>query len=249
MNNLILRGLNSISFKIRFLAALVIFTFPFNLMAGLTKGNETTALKSTSLGNTTYTFSHTQDAGDDGHLFLICAMSNTQSFSGATYNGVAMTEVRQENVTGNSTRWVIYELDDPATGANDIVVTFSNAQWNPQSFVAVSFTECAGAGNDSYTTYGGSPVTSTFTVTENSMVFQAGLSGNTTSNTCEIPQGSSRTLIMEHNASSAYHWAAVSPTLSAGSTTFENNANTNVALINVEVLEAASSTRRVIIIN
>ena len=99
------------NFTIKLLLILIV-AVPFNVEAGLTKGNETAALKNSALGNSSYTFSHTQDVGSDGHLFLICSMANTQSFTGATYNGVAMTEVRQENVTGNSQRWVIYELDD-----------------------------------------------------------------------------------------------------------------------------------------
>jgi len=116
-------------------------------------------------------------------------MNSGQSFSSATYNGVAMTEIRQEHNSGITKRWVIYDLDDPATGANNIVVTFSGSQWNSQSFVAVLFTDCAGSGNDSYTAHGKSPVTSSFTVTANSMVFQAGISSNATSNTVEENQG------------------------------------------------------------
>jgi len=50
---------------------------------------------------------------------------------------------------------------------------------------------------------------------------------------------------MDHSASGLNHWAAVSPVLSSDSIMFENSAATSVYLINIEVLEQASTSSRI----
>lgn len=71
---------------------------------------------------TTITLSHTC-SGDD-RLLIVCAFSqnSNQTITGITYNSIAMTQAAV--VTNATYRFAyIWYLIDPATGANDIVIT------------------------------------------------------------------------------------------------------------------------------
>ena len=86
------------------------------------------------------TFSQTQDfnsasttishtcTGSDLVLYVACYLheqSGTQDApTGVTYNTVAMTKIGEATVSPNS-NWTVWRLINPATGANDIVGTFS----------------------------------------------------------------------------------------------------------------------------
>ncbi len=93
-------------------------------------GDTTTPIGSASTGkissNTVLTFSHTVGAGSN--QCLVVGVSNTGGAepTGVTYSGEAMTKVGDVSVgsTGTSSIW---RKTGPATGANDVVVTFAGS--------------------------------------------------------------------------------------------------------------------------
>lgn len=71
------------------------------------------------------TFSHTCAAG--AALYVGVTMSGADVITGVTYNAVAMTQVRKIQIPAD--RWTyLYALGNPATGANNIVVSCSTNQ-------------------------------------------------------------------------------------------------------------------------
>lgn len=81
------------------------------------------AATDSSVTGTSLTFSHTC-TGSDRVLFVAMQyVSNT--ITGVTYNGVSMTLEVQRNGTN---RAAIYSLINPATGANNVVVSSSSSQ-------------------------------------------------------------------------------------------------------------------------
>jgi hypothetical protein len=139
-------------------------------------GNKTASNQNPN--GTSQTLAHTQNTGSDLGLLVVITMANTVDFTGCTYNGVAMTLVQNINYGGQSQRCAAYYLQAPATGGNNIVVSFSGSQFNSTSIFAVSFT---GAGNfgafgvDGATT---TPNSRSITIAANSIIYLTGLSSN-----------------------------------------------------------------------
>lgn len=113
------------------------------------------------------TFSHTVNSNTNGQLSVCAYSRNNQTVSGVTYNGVAMTKAAE--VT-DSTFGVVYaslwSLVAPATGANNVVVSFTGTPSVMSGASAVSYT-----GVDQTTPYSnattnsGNSASSTVTVT------------------------------------------------------------------------------------
>lgn len=113
------------------------------------------------------TLSHTCTAGD---ILFVCILTLGDSVTGVTYNGVAMTQLRKRQCTKfGATNWqYIYFLSNPASGANNIVASFS-----PNSYCELFGASYSGASPTQYdstsqgsgtTTGSGSPFTLTTTV-------------------------------------------------------------------------------------
>ncbi len=231
--------------RTKLLAVLIMLAVPFGLKAALTEGNETSDVRNPA--GSSYSFSHTQNTGDDGHLVIIIA-SPAVAVSSVTYNGVAMTEVRENN-TAYSVYWSVWELDDPATGSNTFAVTLNSGNWNNVSTQCYSFTGCSGVGNTGFNNTQAVGQTTSVSISENSMIIGSVIAGNATSAYVEIPQGTGRTLDWNHNISN-YHFGGVSPSLTSGTKTVEGGATASNIMLAVEVQEAAAAaSRRVIIIN
>lgn len=162
---------------------------------GLVKGNTTSDRRVPSASS--YSFSHNQNAGSDGHLFVVIACPAT-TVTGVTYNGVAMTLVQRRS-TSYSTDWTVWELDAPATGSNTLVVTMAAANFNGVSTFVSSFTGCSGVGNVSYNGTSNPTITTSVTISNNSMIIGAAIGGNNTGANMEIPQGTARTLEWNDN--------------------------------------------------
>ena len=201
----------------------------------LTKGTVTADVRTPSAS--TYTISHNQNSGADGYLFVTVACPAT-TVTGVTYGGVAMTLV-QRNATSYSTDWTVWILASPATGANNTVVTMATANYNPCSTFITSFTGCAGAGNTGYNGTANTVVTTSATISANSMILGAVIGGNNTSAYLDIPQGTNRTLEYNHNISN-YTWGAVSPSLTAGSKTCEGGASASCIIMITEIKEVVA---------
>jgi len=187
------------------------------------------------------TLAHTQNTGTDLGLLVVITMPNTVNFSGCTYGGVAMTLVQNINYSGQSQRCGAYYLQAPATGGNNIVVSFSGNQWNSTSIFAVSFT---GAGN--FGAFGSNgalttPNSQSITIAQNSIVYLTGLSTNA-QNTQYSIGGSSRAFEFSHNTNKIVRGALSATGLSAGATNVTTNADFgSITNFRVEIQEASAS--------
>jgi hypothetical protein len=193
---------------------------------------------------TTRTFSHNMSTGPNGYLFVVIAMSDpAMTFTSVTYGGNAMTQLSFNITTTTSSVWGIFYLANPPTGANNVVTTFSIAQYNPVSTFAFSATGCAGAGNVQFNNTATSPNSSSITVSANSMIFGALLAGNSTGHIITL-DGSSRTLEYTSLINNYTSGAFSATGLTAGSKTVSVAAGSNVAGNYFEIKEfTATSTQ------
>lgn len=100
---------------------------------------------------TTQTLSHTC-TGSNLILWVSVFSNNSHTITGVTYNGVSMTSAISVNSSGNE--WEdLYYLINPATGANNIVASFSTSCPNP-SVSGASFTGAKQSGQPDGTTSG-----------------------------------------------------------------------------------------------
>lgn len=92
-----------------------------------------------SANNGSFTFSHTCSGTDRLLIVVLTARGGaSDTISGVTYNGVAMTRIRAKDHS-SSTEWIyIYALLNPATGSNTVSVTKSAS--NVSYWGAVSYT-------------------------------------------------------------------------------------------------------------
>ena len=201
----------------------------------LTKGNVTSDRRVPAASS--YTISHNQNVGANGYLFVTIACPAT-TVTTVTYNGVSMSLV-QRNATGYSTDWTVWRLASPSTGANNLVVTMAAGNFNGVSTFIVSFTDCAGAGNTGYNGVAASPVTTSVTISTNSMIIGAAIGGNNTTAYIEIPQGTGRTLEWNDNINN-YTWGAVSPSLTSGSKTCQSGSTSTNIIMLTEIKEFAA---------
>ena len=203
----------------------------------LVEGNVTTDLQTPGFGGSPIVIAHNQDAGSDKYIVVISVMANTTSYTGCTYNGTAMTEIRQD-VSTSYGRMVIYGLATSDSGSNNVSLSLAADQYNPVSTMVVSFTGCGGVGNDGFTEDAGPPATTTYSVSENSVIIGHILTGTATSTSIEIPNGTTIGLDITNANVNNIHNAGVSGSLSSGSVVSEGNGNTTVAIQTVEITEA-----------
>lgn len=197
------------------------------------------------------TLAHTMNTGADGLLFVVITMPNTVNFSSVTFDGTAMTQVRNQNFSGLSQRQGTFYLLNPNTGNKNIVVNFSGSQFNSTSILAQSFTGASGIGNDSNTGALTSPNSQSLTVSENSVIYATGISSNAQSFGYDIG-GSTRTNLFTHNTNKIVEGALSATGLSAGAQNVTTKADFGtVTNYSVEILEAGvtpPSRRRIFVV-
>lgn len=159
-------------------------------MAAPTKGNATNLNQTPAANNKTQ--NHTQNTGSNGLIIAQFTMSNTRTYTGCTYGGVAMTQLYQLNRNGLSQRMAFYYLENPPTGNNQLRVNFNGSQFNPISMHIRSFTDCGGIGASSRTGGSSSPHTGNLTVEEDSLIMITSCCVNAIA-TQQIPTGSNKT--------------------------------------------------------
>jgi hypothetical protein len=217
-------------------------------MATATKGNTTNA--NPTPGASSQTQAHTHNTGSNGLIIAQFTMSNTRTYSGCTYGGQAMTELYQINRSGLAQRMCFFYLENPPTGNNDLVVSFSGAQWNPISIHIRSFTDCGGVGASSRSGASSTPNTKTLTVEEDSLIMITSCSINVVL-TQEIPDGTTRTFTT-HNTNRQVATGAISANAGHSAGTIDLKATStsgSVSLDRTEIkgLSAGSARRRIII--
>ena len=164
-------------------------------MAVPTKGNATSA--NPTPGANFKTQNHTQDTGSDGLIIAQFTMSNSRTFTSATYGGVTMTRLYTVNRSGLGQRMAFYYLENPPTGNNTLRINFNGNQWNPISMHIRSFTNSGGIGASARTGGVPTPNTQTLTVEDDSLIMITSCSINAITSQ-QIPQGTNRTYT-QHN--------------------------------------------------
>lgn len=114
--------------KLAILSLIGIFIFPNSVFAAIAFDNALNLGSSTT--GTTLTVSFTVGSGSNRILFVGAVGNNTGSatddITGATYNGVAMTLIDKTFVAADRYRYLFY-LINPASGANNVVITSSTS--------------------------------------------------------------------------------------------------------------------------
>ena len=159
-------------------------------MSAPTKGNTTNLNQTPGANNKTQ--NHTQNTGSNGLIIAQFTMSNTRTYTGCTYGGVAMTQLYQLNRNGLSQRMAFYYLENPPTGNNQLRVNFNGSQFNPISMHIRSFTDCGGVGASLRSGGSSSPHTGNLTVEQDSLIMITSCCVNAIL-TQQIPTGTNRT--------------------------------------------------------
>jgi hypothetical protein len=202
----------------------------------LTIGNK--SLYNAAPGATTITISHNQNTGDG--RFLMVSVVNTSTFipTGVTYNGVSMTLVSSRTVS-DVPQWMgLFALSSPATGSNDIVVSYGASMFNGVSVFGCSFTNSDGYGNFGNFDSATAPNSQSLTVSSNSIVFALGISSVTITDI--TIDGSIRPHEFDHNTNNLTS-GALSLALTSGSKTVSiDTISSAVSNFNIEILETAA---------
>jgi len=211
-------------------------------MAAPTKGNTSNA--NPTPGSNSHSITHNQNAGSNKLLVVLVTMSNAngRTFTGATYGGVAMTQLYQINRGGLSQRMVCYHLESPADGNNTLQINFNGNQWNPISIHARSFTDSGGVGASLRTGGQSTPHNASLTVADDSLIMITSCAVNTIL-TQQIPTGTNRTFTT-HNTNRQVATGAISADAghSAGSIALRATAATgNLTLDRTEITGLSSA--------
>jgi len=210
-------------------------------MATPTKGNTTNA-NPTPNGNSA-SINHNQNSGTNKLLVVFVTMAKTTNFSGATYNGVGMTQVYKLLRNGFSQRMACYYLENPDDGNNTLTINFTGNQFNPISIHARSFTDSGGVGAHGNTGGQSTPNNQTLTVEEDSLIMMTSCSINQIL-TQQIPSGTNSTFTT-HNTNRQVAAGAISADAghSAGSVALRATSTFGtVTLDRVEIKGLSAST-------
>tara|TARA_R100001510_G_C7602448_1_gene168636 strand:+ start:282 stop:944 length:663 start_codon:yes stop_codon:yes gene_type:complete len=175
-------------------------------MAAPIKGSVTNA--NPTPGSNSHSINHIQNSGTNKLLVVFVTMAKTTNFSGATYNGVGMTEVYKLLRNGFSQRMACYYLENPDDGNNTLTINFTGNQFNPISIHARSFTDSGGVGANGNTGGQNTPNNQTLTVEEDSLIMMTSCSVNQIL-TQQIPSGTNRTFAA-HNTNRQVATGAIS---------------------------------------
>ncbi len=248
---MVIKSLNAKLFSL-----LILIASHFQIKAAVTTGNQT--FDSFNPNATSYTISdHNQNTGSDRYLVVVLCFSSLGTWggtvSGVTWNGVSMTQLQQATYGINSGKLAIFELEDPATGTNDLVISFGSTFQGAVSSSIFSFTGAQSGGNSEINNGDPTPTEPTFTISDQSVVLGISAS-NFGTTTIELPQGTSRSLL-NGGSESCYPGScsvALSPALSSGTSTYESNTgggSASLALVEIQEAAAAPASRRVMITN
>jgi len=225
---------------IHYLILFFIVVLPMDLMGAISCTN--TSGTAVNPAGSTFSWSHTVSAGSDGCLVVIILSPAGPTTSTVTYNGTSMTKVATYSTSGVATgEWTVWRLLSPSTGANTVAVTLSAGNWNTCSGSGFSFTGASGVGSTAMNNTAAVGQTTSVTISSNSMIIGSVFSGNNTSATLEIPDGTGVSLAYNHSMGN-YSWGGVSASLSSGSKTIQGTSTANSVIMAVEVQEAGCAS-------
>jgi hypothetical protein len=214
----------------------------------ITIGNKTNSNQNPN--GTSQTLAHNMSAGANGTLLVVLTMANTVNVNSATYGGVAMTLVRNDNFTVESQRVSAWVLTSPPTGTNNIVISFSGSQFNSTSIFAVSLLGSNGLDVSGGTGPLATPNSQSLTILANSVIYATGISSSA-QNTGYSIGGSTRTFEFNHNTNRVVRGCLSATNLSAGATNvstitdFGNITNVRIA---IKEFVSVSGRRRFILV-
>jgi hypothetical protein len=167
-------------------------------------------------GVTTLTFSHTCSGSD---RVLAVVVTSNRAINGVTYNGVSMTQGAVATIFSTDSK--VYYLLNPATGANNIVVTIASS--GDVIAGGVSFTGADAVGANASGTLAGADTTISTNITttkDNSFVVCA--QGTNGASLLTFTQNSGQTEFFEFNYSTSVALAgAYEQIATAGVTAFQ----------------------------
>jgi hypothetical protein len=207
-------------------------------MAAPTIGNKTNSITTPVIN--TVTFSHNNGGGAKNYIFLLVGTNLSATFSGVTYNGVAMTKINETTDATLNYRWAWYKIAAPATGANNVVVTFGAAPYNPVSVFAWSVSDSGGEGNYVFDAANTSPNSTNITISADSIIVGAAIGGANTGKDITL-NGSSRALEFTNNVNNYTYLSFSDTNLTAGSKTVSVSNSASVAGYYLEIKYLSSS--------
>lgn len=203
----------------------------------LTNFTKNYGIVSSSPNSSFRVFNHNSGTSQsDKQLLVVVTMANTVNFGGATYNGVAMSNVLSQGFGGLGQRQRVYTLANPSDGNNQFKVNFTGNQWNGVSIACYTFIGCSGVGNTGKNGGSSTPNSKTLDCSEGSIIVATGVSNNAFQNFSI--DGASLPALYQHNVNKQTA-GTISNNVSAGLidvTTIVNSGN--VTNVRVEMLEA-----------
>lgn len=192
-------------------------------------------------GSTTLTFAFTNTAG----TFLTVGASASQTISGITYNGVAMTQA----VASADNKTKIFYLASPATGSNNVVVTASTTANILASVVSMTGVAAASflgnTGTDSAAS-GANPTYAFTTGTDNSVFIDMQVCGTNANGGAQITAtGTGHTKVRSGQQNDLSRMGGYTETTTAGSYTIGwafAGANDSYSGVNAEFKPAAAAS-------
>ena len=207
------------------------------------KGNQT--INRSTPGANFRQRTHNHNTGSDGLLILsvIISNGNNKNFTGATYNGVAMTGPVYNENRSIGARSAFYYMINPPSGQHLLRINFNKTNHNLMSFYARSFTGSGGIGNH-YNSNGTiqTPINATLTTSADSLITMSSVS-NVVNATMQIPTGTSVAKI-NHNINKRATQGSISTNgFPAQNTNLRVTVNNNQASLDaVEILGLSSSS-------
>jgi len=172
--------------------------------------------------NNSQTFSHSVGSNTNRVLFVAVVCKNASDISTITYSGISLTKIVDQPVIGDGTVGLsIWKLVAPASGANDVVLSFAN--YIPSYAFAFDYSGAdqttPNEANESQTDYGSTPSLSITTLTNDAVVI--GVTG--TRNTRTFTSGTNYTERIDANETTENRSLHVQtkPFVTAGATTHD----------------------------
>ena len=180
---------------------------------------------------------HNTGSAQSDKVLLVCVtMQNTVGYTGATYDGIAMTQVLQQNFSGLSQRQVVYKISNPTDGTNQFRVNFTTNQWGGVSIACYTFIGSSGIGNTGISGGSSTPNSKTLNCSNGSMIMCTGISNNAFQN-FNI-DGDTLAPLFQHNTNKQVA-GVLSNNVLAGTINVTSNVNSgSVTNVRVEILES-----------
>ena len=185
-------------------------------------------------------FNHNSGSAQSDKVLLVAiTMQRTAQFTGATYNGVTMTQEAFLDMGTLQQRQIVYSLANPADGTNQFRVNFNGNQWGGVSIACYTFIGCSGVGNVGVNGGSTTPNTKTLSCSNNSIIMCTGVSNNAFQPF--VIDGVSYTKLFSHNTNKQVA-GALSNNLSAGTINVSSVVGSgDVTNVRVELKEAGAT--------